>query len=618
MKTFNDHDLDANILKAIDELGFVNPTPIQELTIPAILTSDDDIIGLAQTGTGKTAGFGLPILQKLDADNKKVQAIILSPTRELCLQITKDLKSYSKYLKNIKITSVYGGANIETQIQNLKRGVEIVVGTPGRTLDLIKRRVLKIDNIRWLVLDEADEMLNMGFRDELDAILETTPNEKQTLLFSATMPKDVRRIAQNYMTNPTELSAGKKNTGADNVIHHYYVLRASDRYLALKRLADINPNIYGIVFCRTRHETKDVANKLIQDGYNADALHGDLSQAQREQVMMRFRNKQLQLLVATDVAARGIDINDLTHVLNYNLPDDPEVYIHRSGRTGRAGKSGISISLTHSREGRKVRDIEKLVGKKFEKKLIPNGREICEKRLFNLMDKVERIEVDETQIAEYVNTIMKKLAWLDRDELIKRFISVEFNRFLDYYKDAKDINLQSDKPSRDKGKKEPRDRKDPRDWDTGKKETRDRKGQKEWKKGSSSNRFSRFYINIGEKQNIHARNLIGLVNEKTRVRDIEIGKIEILRKFSFFEVDKNYESLILDSFKNAQFGSTQLVVEKSKPSDSIKPKDDIDAKPWKKERGKKSESRKRGEHKSSRKTGRNKSKGKPSGRKARS
>lgn len=649
MKTFNDQGLDANILKAIDELGFVNPTPIQELTIPAILTSDEDIIGLAQTGTGKTAGFGLPILQKLESGNKNVQAIILSPTRELCLQITKDLDSYSKYLSKVSILAVYGGARIDTQIQSLKKGVQIVVGTPGRTLDLIKRRALKIDNIQWLVLDEADEMLNMGFRDELDAILETTPSEKQTLLFSATMPNDVRRIAQTYMNNPVEISAGKKNVGADNVSHNYYVLRATDRYLALKRLADINPNIYGIVFCRTRQETKEVANKLIHDGYNADSLHGDLSQAQREQVMARFRSKQLQLLVATDVAARGIDITDLTHVLNYNLPDDPEVYLHRSGRTGRAGKSGVSISLTHGREGRKIKDIEKMVGKKFEQKLIPTGKEICEKNLYSLMDKVEHIEVDEKQIAPYVDAILKKLEWLERDELIKRFISVEFNHFLEYYKNAKDINLNPDQSSRDRdrkdsrGRREPRewdrdrkdsrdkkeprdwdrdrkdsrDRKEPREWDKDKKEPREKKEPKEWKKGPSGNRFSRFYINIGDKQNVKAQNLIGLVNENTRVRDIEIGKIEILRNFSFFEVDKSYESLVIDSFKNAQYGDTPLVVEISKPNENTEHHESLRDNPWKKEKNKKREPVKRGDRKSRGKTTWDKNKGKPTGRKPR-
>ncbi|MEA3443937.1 MAG: DEAD/DEAH box helicase [Bacteroidota bacterium] len=562
MKTFTDQGLNDNILKAIDELGFIDPTPIQEKTIPAILNSHQDIIGLAQTGTGKTAGFGLPILQQLSTESKSVQSIILCPTRELCLQITKDLVNYSKYMKNVSVLAVYGGASIEPQIKGLKRTTEIVVGTPGRTLDLIKRRILKIENIRWLVLDEADEMLNMGFREDLNAILEKTPKEKQTLIFSATMPKDVRRIADNYMNDPVEIVAGKKNVGAINISHEFYMVKASDRYIALKRLADINPNIYALVFCRTRRETKDIAAKLINDGYNADALHGDLSQAQRELVMNRFRSKQLQLLVATDVAARGIDINDLTHVLNYNLPDDPEVYIHRSGRTGRAGKSGISISIIHSRDGRKLREIEKLVEKKFQKKLIPTGKEICEKRLYTVIDKIERVTVDEPQIEPFLEVIYKKLSWLDRDELIKRFVSVEFNRFLEYYKGTGDINFSADE---DKNRKE-------------------RKPKKEWKKGPSSNSFSRFFINIGSKQKLKATNLIGLINENTRKRDIEIGKIEILRNFSFFEIEKDHENLVLDSFKDVQFGSVKLSVQLSS-----KDNDDSDLPKMRREKEKKYE-----------------------------
>jgi len=515
-------------------MGFVNPTPIQEQTIPVLLESQEDLIALAQTGTGKTAGFGLPIIQQTDTSIKQVQSIILSPTRELCLQITNDLQTYSKYSKGISVVAVYGGASVENQIKSLKKGANIVVGTPGRTLDLIKRKALKINNIKWLVLDEADEMLNMGFRDELDGILENTPAEKQTLLFSATMPKEVRNIANNYMKNPKEISVGKKNAGADNVKHLYYVVKAPDRYLALKRLADINPNIYGIVFCRTRHETKDVAAKLMNDGYNADAIHGDLSQAQRDMVMGRFRKKQLQLLVATDVAARGIDITDLTHVLNYNLPDDPEVYIHRSGRTGRAGKHGISISITHGREGRRIKELEKLIGKKFEHALLPSGQEICEKRLYSLMDKIERVEVDEEQIEPFMPAINKKLAWLDRDELLKRFVTVEFQRFLEYYKNAKDINLAAEKG--------------------------DYKGNKRSAKG-----FTRFFLNLGTKQRLRVPQLIGLINDETGTKDIEIGKIEILRNFSFFEVDQEFEKLILKSFKDARYAGVKLAVQVAKP-----------------------------------------------------
>lgn len=580
MNKFQELGLSEELLKAIAELNFINPTPIQEKTIPEILNSGRDIIGLAQTGTGKTAGFGLPVLQQIVPETFAVQSIILCPTRELCMQITKDLKTYSKYQDNISIVSVYGGASIDTQVRALKKGAHIVVGTPGRTLDLINRRVLKINNIKWLILDEADEMLNMGFRDDLDAILKDTPKEKQTLLFSATMPSGVRQIANNYMKETLELSAGEKNVSAVNVEHQFYVVRATDRYLTLKRIADNNPDIYGIIFCRTRRETKDVASKFMSDGYNADALHGDLSQSQRDYVMDRFRSRQLQLLVATDVAARGLDINDLTHVINYNLPDDPEVYIHRSGRTGRAGKKGISIIISHTREGGKIREIERLTSKKFQKKLVPTGKEICEKRLYSLMDNIERIEVDENQIAPYLDAINKKLAWLDRDELLKRFIFVEFNHFLEYYKNAKDINVTESDSRRDRDDYS-RDRNSSRsDRKRGKegfsgdysrsqgegKRNRDGFSRDERvKRVSSKKGFARFYINIGTKQHVAAQNLIGLINEKTRNRNIEIGKIDIQKNFSFFEVDSTYEQLVMDSFKTASFGSTKLTVERSKP-----------------------------------------------------
>ncbi len=534
METFEQSGLNNSLLRSIQEMGFERPTPVQEKTIPAILFSKQDLVALAQTGTGKTAGFGLPILQQLSPDSKFVQSLILCPTRELCLQICNELNRFAKHTKNISIVAVYGGANITAQMKDIKKGANIIVGTPGRTLDLIKRKIIKLEKIEWLVLDEADEMLNMGFKEDLDLILETTPKNKQTLLFSATMPKGVWHIAEKYMNNPTEISIGKKNTGAVNVEHHYYMVRASDRYIALKRIADINLDIYGIVFCRTRQETKDIASKLMQDGYNADALHGDLSQAQRDQVMQRFRTKHLQILVATDVAARGLDINELTHIVNYNLPDDPEVYIHRSGRTGRAGNKGISVAIIHSREGGKLREIENLAQIKFHHKLIPGGREICEKRLFNLINKVEKVEVDENQINTFLADIYKKLDWLNREELIKRFVSVEFNRFLEYYKNSGDINVQKDE-SRKSDKKKKNDRK-----------------------------LSRFFINIGSKDKLKAPNLIGLINELTDSNNIEIGKIEILKSFSFFEADKNYESIIIDTMNNVKYGGSKLVVELSK------------------------------------------------------
>ena len=541
MKLFTECSLNENILKAIADLGFKEPTPIQEQTIPTILENNGDLIALAQTGTGKTAGFGLPILEQLDLSEQNVQAIVLSPTRELAMQIAKDLESFSKYLKNMRVVSVYGGASADIQIKQLKKGAHIVVGTPGRTLDLIKRKVLKINNIKWLVLDEADEMLNMGFKDELDSILENTPEEKQTLLFSATMPNGVRRIASNYLNNPKEITIGTKNSGAKNVEHFCYTVKASNRYLALKRLADFNPDIYGIIFCRTRRETKEIASQLMDDGYNADALHGDLSQAQRDYVMQRFRTKQLQLLVATDVAARGLDINDLTHIINYNLPDDLELYIHRSGRTGRAGKKGLSFIITHSREGRRIRDLERLLGKKIQNVKVPQGEEICEKRLYSLMDKIENIEVDEAKISPYMPQIMKKLEYIDKDELLKRFVYVEFERFLDYYKDAVDLNSNVSR------------------------EDRVGRNRSDRRRRSASN-FSRLFINVGSKNNLKVPNLLGLINEVTNSNSIEVGRVDIQRNFSFFEVDSKEASAIVDAFKGKTYGSIKLAVDVSTDS----------------------------------------------------
>ncbi|WP_313373822.1 DEAD/DEAH box helicase [Chishuiella sp.] len=539
MITFKELGLQEEILTAIEKMGFVNPSPIQEKAIPQIISSEQDVIALAQTGTGKTAAFGLPILNQLDINTRAVQAIVLCPTRELCLQIAKELESFSKDMSGVRIQAVYGGADIVKQIKGLKDNPQIVVGTPGRTMDLIKRKALKINDITWTVLDEADEMLNMGFRDEIDSILETTPEEKQTLLFSATMPSEVRRIASEYMHNPVEIAVSKVNTASKNIEHHVYLVRSSDRYLALKRLADFYPNIYGIVFCRTRREAKDIADKLMQDGYNADALHGDLSQSQRDHVMEKFRNQNIQILVATDVAARGIDVNELTHVINYNLPDDPEVYVHRSGRTGRAGNKGISIIISGGREARRIKELERIISSKIEPKNVPTGAEICEKRLISLIDKIENIEVDEELIEPYMDTVNEKLASLDRDDLLKRFLTVEFNSFLEYYKNSRDIQSEGDRG--DRGERGER---------SGRRNGRD---------------FSRFFINIGQKHNLRVPNLIGLINEQTRNRNIEIGKIEILRNFSFFEVDTQFESLVLESFKSAQRDGVDLDVQISKP-----------------------------------------------------
>ena len=538
MSSFTDFGLNDNIIKAITELGFEAPTPIQEKTIPTIIASRTDLVALAQTGTGKTAGFGLPLLQQIDLQSDDVQALILCPTRELCLQIANDLTKFAKYTDGVSIVAVYGGANINPQIKQLKSGAHIVVGTPGRVLDVISRGALKINNISWLVLDEADEMLNMGFQEDLDNILSSAPDTKQTLLFSATMPDGVRKIAMNYMHDAEEIAVGKKNSGAENVKHEYYMVKAADRYLALKRLADINPNIYGIVFCRTRIETKEVAAKLIQDGYNADALHGDLSQDQRDTVMNRFRNRSLQLLIATDVAARGLDVNDLTHVINYNLPDDPEVYIHRSGRTGRAGKSGVAMTIVHSREMRKIKELEKLVGKPFELKKVPTGAEICEKRLYNVLDRLERVEVNDDEIAAYLPMATKKLSWLDKDELIKRVVWLEFNRFIDYYKSAEDLNVE---PGQGKGKND----------------GEGREGRKERKRRNDED-YTRLFINVGTKRGLSVPRLLGMINDATHDKSIDIGRIDLQRNFSFFEIENEAVEKVMDALKSVMYDNENV------------------------------------------------------------
>jgi ATP-dependent RNA helicase DeaD len=550
---FNESGLSANILRAIEDLGFETPTPVQAEVIPAILNTKENIIALAQTGTGKTAAFGLPLLEGTDISTSHTSGLILCPTRELCIQITKDLENYSKYLSGLKVCPVYGGADIVRQINKLKDGVHIVVGTPGRVLDLIKRKVLKVQQIQWLVLDEADEMLNMGFQEDLDTILAETPDEKRTLLFSATMPYGIRKIADKYMHSPLEITIGKKNMSTENVSHEFYMVHAKDRYLALKRIADIHPGIYSIIFCRTRQETKDVAEKLIQDGYNADALHGDLSQAQRDHVMSRFRNHTLQMLVATDVAARGLDVQDLTHVINYNLPDDQDAYIHRSGRTGRAGKLGVSISIIHTREMGRIRELERITGAKFERKMVPQGREICEKQLFHLVDKMEHIVVNDDQIEQYLKVIYKKLEWLSREDLIKKFVSLEFNRFLEYYRNAIDINVKA----------EQRESRDSRQSGG----TRDR-GTEGRRERSESVDFARLYINAGLKHNLTPPRLIGLVNDNARSRRVRIGKIDIQRNFSFFEIEAGAAQRLIGSFKGANFEGMPIDVnyaEMSKP-----------------------------------------------------
>jgi len=539
MKSFKEVGIDKSFLTAIEELGFEKPMPVQEEVIPHLLNNEKrDLVALAQTGTGKTAAFGLPLLQNVDTSRKQTQHLIISPTRELCLQIADDLKTYSKYSDKIKVVAVFGGASIEHQIKSIKKGAHIISATPGRLLDLLNRKVVDIREIKTVVLDEADEMLNMGFREDLEAILINTPKEKQTLLFSATMPKEVRKIANRFMSNPVEITIGKKNSGADTVNHICYTVKAKDRYLALKRVVDYNPNIYGIVFCRTRRETQEVADKLMQDGYNADALHGDLSQAQRDTVMNKFRIKHLKLLVATDVAARGLDVTDLTHVINYNLPDELEIYTHRSGRTGRAGKLGTSIIIANLKEKRKIAAIEKQIGKKIEHKHVPLGKEICKVQLFHLIDKMEKVEVDSAQIEEFLPEINQKLEWLSREELIKKFVSVEFNRFSDYYKNMPDLNSPDD-GFKNKGKKE------------------------NGAGGFSSNGFTRFFINLGKMDNLKPTDIIGMVNDYTGIRDIEIGEIQIKKTFSFFEVDSDYTDKLLKAFNENFYHNRKVNLEVS-------------------------------------------------------
>ena len=519
MSTFLELGLKEPINKALIDLGYEKPTVIQNKAIPQIISSTDDLKAFAQTGTGKTAAFSLPILELANVSNNNTQAIILSPTRELAVQIGNNIREFAKYIPKMKIVTVYGGANIDEQIRGLKKGAHIVVGTPGRTVDLINRRALKLGNIQWLVLDEADEMLNMGFKDELDKVLETTPETKQTLLFSATFPKEVESIAKNYMIKPVEITSGQKNTGSDDVSHEYYLVSERTRYQILKRIADVNPDIYAIIFCRTRRETQEIADNLIKDGYNADALHGDLSQAQRDSVMGKFRKNTIQLLVATDVAARGLDVNDLTHVINHKLPDQIENYTHRSGRTGRAGKTGISIVLINNKEKGRIGAIERIIKQKFVHARVPGGKEICQNQLMHLIDKVTTTEVNKSEIENFLPSIYEKLDGLTREELIQKFVSLEFNSFLSYYENAIDLNNLS---------------------------TKDRT------RGGSNKNMTRFFINIGRKDKLNPARLIGLINDQKITDDLEIGAIDILDTFSFFEIDKKFEEQTLNAFSSNQ------------------------------------------------------------------
>lgn len=525
------------MLNAIKELGFETPMPIQEKVIPRLLEGDNDLVGLAQTGTGKTAAFGLPVIQRIDTSVNRPQALVLAPTRELCLQIAGDLADFSKYTENLSVLPVYGGSSITSQIQALRKGVQIIVATPGRLIDLIDRGVVKLEYVHTVILDEADEMLNMGFVDDIKQILSHVPSERKMLLFSATMPAEVAKIAKQFMHNPEEIVVGTRNTGAENVKHIYYMVNARDKYLALKRIADNNPNIYAIIFCRTRKETQEIADKLISDGYNAEALHGDLSQQQRDIVMKKFRDHVVSLLVATDVAARGLDVDNLTHVINYGLPDDAAVYTHRSGRTGRAGKTGVSIAIIHSREKGKLREIERVIGKKFERKDVPTPEHIIEKQLYYLADRIELVEVNEEQIDKYIPGVEKKLSWLSAPDLIKRVMSLEFNRLLEYYKDAPNIDFIDEKPDRrDRGEKG------------------DRKGERGDKDRRTAGKGEeRIYINLGKNDGFYAGNLIELLNRSVPGNRVDVGRIDLMPTYSLFDVKKADAQRTVQGLTGAEF-----------------------------------------------------------------
>jgi ATP-dependent RNA helicase DeaD len=527
-----------DVVNAIKDLGFENPTPIQEQSIPVLLEGTNDFVGLAQTGTGKTAAFGLPLLELIDFKMNKPQALILCPTRELCLQIANDLKNFSKNVANAHVVAVYGGANIMQQLREIRNGVQIVVATPGRMLDIIGRKAIDFSNVKYVVLDEADEMLNMGFQEDINEILSTTPDDKKTWLFSATMPAEVRRIAKTYMENPTELTMGTKNTGNVNIEHEYYVVRARDKYAALKRIVDFNPDIFGVVFCKTKLDTQDVAEHLIKDGYNADALHGDLSQQQRDKVMQRFRERSMQLLIATDVAARGIDVNNVTHVINYALPDEIESYTHRSGRTGRAGKTGISICIINSKEVGKIRQIERIIGKQFTKAELPTGFDVCEKQLFSLVHKVHNVEVNAEQIDQYIPRIMDEFADLTKEEVIKRFASLEFNRFLDYYKNAPDLNAQADDRGSDRGE-------------------RGARGIR------SSEGYTRLFINLGSVDEFTRGDMLSFICNNAKVSGKNVGKIDLKGVYSFFEVEDAIVDKVFDGFKAVDFNGRNVRIERS-------------------------------------------------------
>lgn len=545
MKTFEELGVSPEIRKAIEEMGYESPMPVQEEVIPYLLGNGNDVVALAQTGTGKTAAFGLPLIQKIDVKQRVPQALILCPTRELCLQIAGDLTDYSKYITDLKILPVYGGSSIESQIRSLKQGVHIIVATPGRLIDLMERKVAHLETIKDVVMDEADEMLNMGFTDSINAILEKVPQDRNTLMFSATMSPDIARIAKTYLHDAKEITIGTKNEGSKNVNHIAYIVHAKDKYAALKRVVDFYPQIYGIIFCRTRKETQEIADKLIQDGYNADSLHGELSQAQRDLVMQKFRQRHLQLLVATDVAARGLDVNDLTHVINYGLPDDTESYTHRSGRTGRAGKTGISIAIVNLREKGRMREIERIINKKFTIGSLPSGKEICEQQLIKVIDDIEKVKVNEEEIESFLPGVYRKLEWLSKEDLVKRVVSMEFNRFLEYYRNAPEI--EEPKAGGDK-RGDSKDRK-----------SRGSDRQKTARKAEEG--YERLFLNMGKTDGFYANQIIELINRNLKKERIQIGRIDLMQNFSFFEVAEEQAPMVIKALNKASVNGRKVSVE---------------------------------------------------------
>lgn len=545
MKTFEELGVGEPLRRAIEELGFETPMPVQEAVIPHLLGDDGgDVVALAQTGTGKTAAFGLPVLQRIDPSKHVPQALILAPTRELCLQIAGDLADFSKYIPDVTVLPVYGGSSIESQIRALRAGVEVIVATPGRLIDLINRGVVNSSDVHTVILDEADEMLNMGFLDSIEEILSHIPEDRRMLLFSATMPADIAKIAKKYMRDYREFVIGNRNEGAANVRHIYYMVNARDKYLALKRIADNSPDIYAIVFCRTRRDTQEIADRLIADGYNADALHGDLSQQQRDIVMKKFRDRVTSILVATDVAARGLDVDDLTHVINFGLPDEAAVYTHRSGRTGRAGKTGVSIAIIHSREKGRLREIEKIIGKKFEHKQVPTPEHIIEKQLYHLADRIERAQVDEAEIGKYLPGVSRKLSWLSGEDLLKRLISLELHRLLQYYKDAPVIDLIDEKKPK-KERKEKGHERDPREKD----------------RRTAEDGMERIYVNLGKADGFYAGNLIDMLNHTVEGKRVDVGRIDLFANYSLFDVEKGAARRVVGSLKGAEFYGKRVYAE---------------------------------------------------------